>query len=400
MNVLPLTLPFSHCRTLCHARIICYTACSKNVLTASAFHKFYYGRHSSGQGPITLLENGMFVGGSYKPNGHWKVTDDMEQLILLWHSWPKETLRRTPSGGYSNEDLVLDKVSSDSNCNESHRWLQDIIPDRGIYGYTLSGMCDRITNILLFHSLANEFGRSLYWGWPLNSACNCSFHKLFECNAVKVVDSIIPLGSQLTVRNHSGTINDLRNLMRTHNKKPWIFTEHGYYGHNFDQLDTILRPERVVSSLIENFKQMHWRSRMIGIHVRRADKAPIAPHICEYFAVVDSVINMASDVGLFLCSDDLECGTLFSRRYGERVVTYPVRTLRRDLEAGIVDALICLYLLRNTSGVIGSSMSGYSLCAGWKCGFMDVPSPSSKIRSWNADALRMPEIKVQPKKPF
>jgi len=370
-------------------------SCPQKEATAMAVHASYHARHPLWQGPLTLLENGMFVGGSYKPNGYWKVENDSEELTLLWHSWPQETLRRTPSGGYSTKDLVLEKVAVKSNGYEAHRFLNLApISERGLYSYSTSGMCDRITNILLFQSMAAKFGRRLHWGWPLSGECNCSFHKLFECSGVEVQDCHTPLGIQVTERYRGGSVDDLSNLLARHDKKPWIFVEQGYYGHNFDDFDLILRPAPEVASLVEGFKDRHWRSEMIGVHVRRGDKSSFAPEISRYFEATDSAVNICPDAGIFLCSDDAQCENEFRMRYGGKVATYPTRTFHRDIEEGIIDALVGLYLLRHTSGVIGSSMSGFSLCAGWNCGFLDIPST---FKNWprSGETWELPQPKFK-----
>jgi len=340
-------------------------------------HPFYYARHSAWKGPFTLLGDGTFVGGSYRPNGHWKISGDLEFLTVQWHCWQQETLRRTVSGGYRGERLVLEKVSADSNCYESHKQsLQHPLANdfgRGLYGYALTGLCDRITTLLALKSMADKTNRRLRWGWPQTSACNCSFQKLFECDEVEVLNVHVPLGRQISER---GGMNRsiLLDLVTRNNEERWVFVEDCYLGHNYDNFDKILYPSREVRSAIQKYMDAQWRPNVIGVHLRRGDKSSHAPKMLCYFNEIDRALNFAPDAGLFVCSDDAQCENELRGRYGSRVITYPARTLCRDIEEGIIDALVCLYLLRHTDGVIGSSMSGYSLCAGWECGFVDIPS--------------------------
>jgi len=59
----------------------------------------------------------------------------------------------------------------------------------------------------------------------------------------------------------------------------------------------------------------------------------------------------------------------------------------RNNANAIVDAVASLYLLRNTHGIIGSSVSGYSICAGWDCGFINLPPDRCYNFSWSGDTL-------------
>ncbi len=52
-----------------------------------------------------------------------------------------------------------------------------------------------------------------------------------------------------------------------------------------------------------------------------------------------------------------------------------------------MDAVVSLYLLRKTHGVIGSDVSGYSICAGWDCGLINLPPDKCYNFSWSRDAL-------------
>lgn len=64
--------------------------------------------HSMWKGLIRLMNNGIFVGGADKPNGHYEWKDCGEFLILRWFHWPHDTLRRVPHG-FENEHLHLEQ---------------------------------------------------------------------------------------------------------------------------------------------------------------------------------------------------------------------------------------------------------------------------------------------------
>ena len=51
-----------------------------------------YGRHAYWEGPVTLLSNGLFLGGSCLPGGSWKWDPAERILVLRWSHWPADHL--------------------------------------------------------------------------------------------------------------------------------------------------------------------------------------------------------------------------------------------------------------------------------------------------------------------
>jgi hypothetical protein len=106
----------------------------------------------------------------------------------------------------------------------------------------------------------------------------------------------------------------------------------------------------------------------------------------RYFAALDEVLGV-TDAGIFLSSDDPTVIDKFINRYCSRVSVYPVCSYNRNSPCAIVDAVVSLYLLRKTHGIIGSNVSGYSICAGWDCGLINLPPDRCCNFSWSRDAL-------------
>ena len=96
----------------------------------------------------------------------------------------------------------------------------------------------------------------------------------------------------MTEKNHGGSVSDLKNLMSRHDKRPWIFFEQGYYGHNYDNLDSVLVAYDLRGLIFNrNIQGKARHSKMIGVHVRRGDKASFAPDIGKYFEAVDFAVH-------------------------------------------------------------------------------------------------------------
>src|SRR5260221_6252582 len=116
--------------------------------------------------------------------------------------------------------------------------------------------------------------------------------------------------------------------------------------------------------------EWNWRDKMIGVHVRGTDRRDCGlPSMERYFGALDRLLCV-TDAGIFLTSDEPPVLNQFVDRYTSRVSVYPVCSYDRNCSCAIVDAVVSLYLLRKTHGVIGSDGSGYSICAGWDCGLI------------------------------
>jgi len=95
--------------------------------------------------------------------------------------------------------------------------------ERIVYGWQTAGVCDRLTAMLLIHCVAQKTGRKPLWHWVTNRNCD------------------------------------------------------GYFGHNFDGLDQVIRPCKAVDRLVTQFMEWNWRDKMIGVHIRRTDRSDCGP---------------------------------------------------------------------------------------------------------------------------
>ncbi|PDV97783.1 hypothetical protein A9Q02_22440 [Candidatus Chloroploca asiatica] len=142
-----------------------------------------------------------------------------------------------------------------------------------------------------------------------------------------------------------------------------------------------MQPTKELQARVEAFQDDSFRSRMIGVHLRRGDMHLLYPasaaNTLAAMAAVDTYLAQEPEAGILLCTDD---GAIHQRtgrplpsegvqakflaRYGERVVFTIPRSLDRRDPAAIQDALVDLWLLRQTDyvvGTIGSSFSGMAV---------------------------------------
>ncbi len=85
-----------------HARLLRQRS-SRTVMSFEAVHTAW-------QGPLVLLQSGIFLGGASRPHGQWKFGNDGKTLVIDWFNWPRDTLRKK-GFGYANATLRLEKTS-------------------------------------------------------------------------------------------------------------------------------------------------------------------------------------------------------------------------------------------------------------------------------------------------
>jgi len=221
--------------------------------------------------------------------------------------------------------------------------------------------------------------------WPRTPHCGASFRDLFS-NDWSIVDV-----EAKDVATHNrrtfpamGPVPDLRksSVDDLHvTSGAWLFPmgESESFvplvrrcGELFDEL----QPTPEIRSIVDDFALKHFRSRMIGVHVRRGDFATVHPGIGdslqEAIAAVDRCLQQQPDAGVLLCTDDgavwpsrdvaPNLGTVeqFAAKYGDRLVRFAPRSLNREESVAVADSLVELLLLRRTSMFVGTSGSGFS----------------------------------------
>src|SRR5262249_25155256 len=136
------------------------------------------------------------------------------------------------------------------------------------------------------------------------------------------------------------------------------------------------KPIAPLADKLRDFSTQHFNRPIIGAHLRRGDFFNTRPDVVANETVVmqavDEWLNQEPSAGIFLCTDD---GTLhhkqpshtgegirehFVKRYGERVVYTTPRSLDRGVPEAIQDALVDLWLLRQTNYFVGTTGSSFS----------------------------------------
>jgi hypothetical protein len=135
-----------------------------------------------------------------------------------------------------------------------------------------------------------------------------------------------------------------------------------------------LEPCPPVRARIAAFRARHFHPSTVGVHLRRGDFLRHRPDVVgntpQAMEAVDRFLAVAPRARIFLCTDDgardqkqarLEgVHAIFRARYGEQVVSTTPRSLERHTVEGVQDALVDLWLLRETSMMVGTRGSSFS----------------------------------------
>lgn len=222
-------------------------------------------------------------------------------------------------------------------------FIREIIFRDNISIVGICGICDRINLFLSSRKIEEEKNKHFKYYWILNPALKCDFKKIFTSNIN--VDNSIPDNNSYKVI--------------------------GISGYDYTDFEKYFSPSEEVYNLKEKYKNNNWDNKVLGVHVRIGDKKLWHVPIESYFEEIEKIY--IENCKIFLCSDEQEVFEKFNKRY-KNVISYPVRKLDRISEEGIIDAATCLFLLRETNGVIGWGQSGFSLLGGWDVGLNLVKS--------------------------
>jgi len=252
-----------------------------------------------------------------------------------------------------------------------------------------TGLADRLTVLLSGVALAEATNRRLVVWWPRTVHCAATFGELFSSPwpVIEVPEPqvrALPL-HDMRDRHRQRDLLTAEEVDLAVRADGWMLDAKNHPAHvplveRCSQLLAELQPLSEIFERVESFRSTAFRSRMVGVHLRRADyqlfDAPAAGGTKRAIAAVDRFLEGWPEAGVLLCSDDGGTDTFtgqatsaqgvqatFRARYGERVVFNRPRSLDRREPVAIQDALVDLLLLRATDAVVGTQGSTFSAMA-------------------------------------
>jgi hypothetical protein len=254
--------------------------------------------------------------------------------------------------------------------------------------YCRKGLGDRLLVLVSGLALAQAAGRSFTMLWPRTPECAAVFSELFEnrWNVREVpAEETEPLPYGWSLANPDPpdllAMNDDHLVLGAHHilVRPDLYPAHAPLEAVAQLFFRQLTLTPAISAQVDAFRANHFRSPMIGVHLRRGDFVAMFPHLTgntrPALAALDTALAQLPEAGILLCTDDgaphPQTGRApkeglkvqFARLYGERIVWTEPRSLDRGTVAAVQDAMVDLWLLRQTDYLIGTTGSAFSKLA-------------------------------------
>lgn len=260
-----------------------------------------------------------------------------------------------------------------------------IPPHRQLTVDARSGLCNRLKVLLSGLAIAEATGRGFAMRWSDRSN-GCAFDRLFQnqWNVRSDISIDEPRLIDLTIRPWRAFPDLLMDqsdhlVVRHHD---WLILPARYPSHSSlhsrcKALIDELTPIPFIEQRVQSFRAYYFRSKVIGVHLRRGDLVLHRPdtvgNLLPAMQIVDRWLDEFSEAGILLCTDDGADDPFsprkvpregvvdkFVERYGERVITTKPRSLDRHTPEAIEDGLVDLQLLRLTDFFVGTSGSSFS----------------------------------------
>jgi hypothetical protein len=223
-----------------------------------------------------------------------------------------------------------------------------------------AGFANRLRAMISGICFAEDFHLHFYVYWDSqDSACSIPFEKIFDSKTlpdfVTVINGRLPKTVECLSPADTGRI-----------LKEWDETSDLYlrsYGifhrpHMERWLAHLrkLEPTDSIKQQVDALFPPFEKERIMGVHIRRGDnvKSIQMSPLGHFLKQMDSI-----DAFFVVATDDNEVKRILVERYGGRIV-FPSRTLNRNTEEGMIDAMLDFFCLARCSSLLGSKYSSFN----------------------------------------
>lgn len=232
-----------------------------------------------------------------------------------------------------------------------------------------AGLANRMRAVDSALALAKKYQTELIVIWPMDSALNCEFRRLFApiegvrfvCCKPLSIRSIRIMCKLLCKHSFIGARRkDMGQIVAAISGGGSVFISSfsAFYPSDgfvcFRPVDSVL--EKVRAILPKNC------SNLVGIHIRRTDneKSIMMSPTDLFVHAIQAEIQNNSAVQFYLATDSMEEQQRLVSAYGSRIIVNTEKTLSRVSTQGIVDALVDLMCLSRSAKIYGSYWSSFS----------------------------------------
>lgn len=237
------------------------------------------------------------------------------------------------------------------------------------------GLCNRMRTMNSAYFLAKRLGKELRVLWRTDITLNCPFEKLFELpKEVQIINyrySFSPVPKK--AKKNANIYLSLADISEYTNKGTRMlpdsvieglkgniyidtcqqFLEHPDY-HLFKPIPSI---QKRIDEILKDYGE-----HCVGVHIRRTDSVKsIATSTTEDFIQkMKEEMELIPDTKFYLATDDEKEEETIRGVFGHKILSLKNKTLDRNSEQGIQDALVDFMCLANTKKIIGSYWSSFT----------------------------------------
>lgn len=251
------------------------------------------------------------------------------------------------------------------------------------------GLANRMRALDSALILAKKKNKKVKVIWKKNSDLNCEVEKLFELPENVEIETIefdredqnhlvgkiySRLQNNSIIRNYL-TLRSEKYFSRKKiamlkkkdydfsrilkHKKVYIRSQDRFYMENELFADFSIKPE--ITETVDRISAK-FSDYTIGIHIRRTDNTQSIKYspLSKFVWLIESDLSTNPETRFLLATDCPEEEQLLIAKFGDKIITYEGKTLGRDKEEAIKDALIDMLCLSRTKRIYGSFWSSFS----------------------------------------
>lgn len=237
------------------------------------------------------------------------------------------------------------------------------------------GLCNRLRTVNSAYFLAKQLNQKLRIVWKLNKELNCAYEKLFKKPKnievlnyrysfngerkkwIRTADTILTQ-EDISVQTERGNRMLPQEFIESLGEQIYINTCQQFMDHPDYHLFV---PTEEMQTRIDVVKS-NFGNECVGVHIRRTDSMKsIETSTTDGFVdAMRSELEKNSHVRFYLATDDPGEEEKIKKEFPGKVLTLGNKTLDRNSEDGVKDAMVDFMCLAGTKRLIGSYWSSFT----------------------------------------
>lgn len=248
-----------------------------------------------------------------------------------------------------------------------------------IHVVPVGGLCNRLRVVASARLLAQKANSALNVHWLRTPDFNAAFDRLFEVRSLdfevsehggpRLLQKLVLQGAETLLRISGSTVLgevdtapgrfDLQRALSAAGRgRLWLRSN-----SRLAMANDMYAPFVPVEALRERIAaHAGTPAQTVGVHIRRTDNARAADRspLHAFELSMQRQLDQAPDTRFFVATDDPQTLQALCSRFGDRVLSYPKRSLARNDPRALEDAVVDLFCLAQSRHVLGSYWSSFS----------------------------------------